>query len=103
MRRGVDVGEDAARIVCSGVMTRLGSSETECADTAYVGAGRPCKAFLGRRVRVSYVSNVVARTFTSSHNGASPNFTARNGVGVGEDAAHLHLRFSRSRGQSLIL
>ena len=30
------------------------------------------------------------------------NFTARNGVGAGEDAAHLHLRFSQSRGHSLI-
>jgi len=34
-------------------------------DTGYVGAGRPCKALLGRRVRKSHVRNVVARSFTT--------------------------------------
>jgi len=63
--------------------------DAEYADIAYVGAGRPCKALLERRVRKSYVRDVVARTFTASANGASPNFTARSGVGVGEDAAKM--------------
>jgi hypothetical protein len=39
--------------------------DAEYADTAYVGAGRPYKALLERRVRKSYVRNVVARTFTA--------------------------------------
>jgi hypothetical protein len=39
--------------------------DAEYADTAYVGAGRPCKALLERRVRKSYVRTVVARTFTA--------------------------------------
>jgi len=85
------------------VMTRAQDKkfgETERADTAYVGAGRPCKALLGRRVRKSYVHYVVARTFTTSHNGASLNFTARNGVGVSEDAAQLHLPLSQSDSRS---
>jgi hypothetical protein len=88
-RSGVGVGEDAAKIVYSGRLTDRQFRDAEYADTAYVGAGRPCKALLERRVRKSYVRNVVARTFTASSNGASPIFTARNGVGVGEDAAHL--------------
>jgi hypothetical protein len=74
--------------------------DAEYAYTAYVGAGRPSKALLERRVRKSYVRNVVARPFTASSNGASPNFTARNGVGVGEDAAHLgtQRRLSHQKG-----
>ena len=39
--------------------------DAEYTDTAYVGAGRPCKALLERRVRKSYVRIVVARTFTA--------------------------------------
>ena len=35
--------------------------DAEYADTAYVGAGRPCKALLERRVRKSYVRKDSAR------------------------------------------
>jgi len=55
-------------------------------DSADVGARRPCTALLRQRVRKPNARNVMAQAFAAQHNGASPNFTARNGVGVGEDA-----------------
>jgi len=36
-----------------------------CADTAYVGARRPCTALLGQRVRKWNARNVVAQTFAA--------------------------------------
>ena len=39
--------------------------DCECADTAYVGARRPCTALLGHRVRKWNARNVIARTVTS--------------------------------------
>ena len=60
--------------------------DCECADTAFVGARRPCTALLGHRVRKWNARDVIARPITTLHNGASPNFTACDGVGVGEDA-----------------
>jgi hypothetical protein len=50
---------------------------------------RPCKAFLWRRVREWNARNVIARPIMALYNGASPNFTARTGVSVGEDAAKM--------------
>jgi len=40
-------------------------SDAECADTAYVGARRPCKALLGRRVRKLYARSAVAQTIAA--------------------------------------
>jgi hypothetical protein len=62
-RSGVGVGEDAAKIVFSG-SDRLEDwkfRDSECADTAYVGARRPCTALLGHRVRKWSARNVTAR------------------------------------------
>ena len=47
---GVEVGEDAAKIVPAG-SDRLKCRDAECADTAFVGARRPCKVLLWRRAR----------------------------------------------------
>jgi len=47
-------------------------------------ARQPCTALLGRRVRKWNARNVIARSITAECDGASPNFTARSGVGVGE-------------------
>jgi hypothetical protein len=77
------------KIVSSGLTDYWKSRDAECADTAYNGARRPGTAFLGRRVRKSYTRNVIARAFTASYNGASPNFTARNGVDGSKDAAKI--------------
>jgi len=91
VRRAVASASSAKmpRKLCILGLTDRKFRDAEYANTAYVGAGRPCTALLERRVRKSYVRNVVARTFTAQSNGASPNFTACNVVGVGEDAAHL--------------
>jgi hypothetical protein len=51
-------------------------------------------------VRKLYVRYVIARTFTTSHIDASLNFTARNGVGVGEDVGHLHLLLFQTESPS---
>jgi len=40
-------------------------SVAECADTAYVGARRPCTALLGRRARKLYARDVNAQTFAA--------------------------------------
>ena len=58
-------------------------------DSADVGARRPCTALLRQRVRKPNACNVMAQAFAAQHNGASPNFTSRSGVGVGEDAAKI--------------
>jgi hypothetical protein len=50
--------------VCSG-LTNWKFRDAECAESIFVGARRPCKAFLGRRVRKSYAHNVIAQAFTS--------------------------------------
>ena len=53
------------RRLCIVGLTDSKFRDAEYADTAFVGAGRPCKALLERRVRGSYLRNVVARTFTA--------------------------------------
>ena len=63
--------------------------DAKCAYPAYVGARRPCTALLGQRVRRWNARNVVARPITAYSDGASPNFTLRRGVDVGEDAARI--------------
>jgi len=59
---GVGVGEDAVKIVSTG-LTKRKFRDAECADITYVGARRPCPAFLGRRVRQSNARNVMAQAF----------------------------------------
>ena len=60
-RNGVGVGEDAVKIVSSGV-TDWKFRDAECADTAYVGTRRPCTALMGRCVRKWNARNVIAQT-----------------------------------------
>jgi len=72
--------------VLQGHSTVLGSQH---AYTIYVDARRPCTAHLGRRARKWHVRNFIAQSFTAQQHGASPNFTARNGLGVGEGAAKI--------------
>jgi hypothetical protein len=57
--------------------------------TAYAGARRPGQALLGHRVRNWNARNVIARPITAYYYGATPKFTARTGVGLGEDAAKI--------------
>jgi hypothetical protein len=64
LRRAVAVGEDAVKSVSSG-LTDWKSRDAECADTTYVGARRPCTAFLGRRLRKSYACHVIAQAFNA--------------------------------------
>jgi hypothetical protein len=63
---GVGVGEDAVKNVSSGMrrLTDWKFRDAEFAESTYVGCRRPCTAFLGRRVRESYVRNVIAQAFT---------------------------------------
>jgi len=44
---------------------------------------------MGHRVRKWNTRNVIARPIIAYKHGVLPNFTARNGVGVGEDAAKI--------------
>ena len=97
-RNGVGVGEDAVKIVSSGLTDYWKFRDAVRADTAYDCARRPGTAFLGRRVRKSYARNVMARAFTASYNGASPNFTARNGVDGSKDAAKIVFSVCQSGG-----
>ena len=64
-RSGVGVGEDAAKIVfLRPTDLKTGSRkfrDREGADTAYVGARRPCTALLGQRVRKWNARNFIAR------------------------------------------
>jgi hypothetical protein len=39
--------------------------DAECDNNAYVGARRPCKALMGRRVRTCYIRSDVAQSFTT--------------------------------------
>jgi hypothetical protein len=87
-RGGVDVGEDAAKTVFLRLTDRK-FRDAKCAYTAYVGARRPYTALLGQRVRRWNARNVIARLITAYSDGASPNFTMRRGVDVGEDAAKI--------------
>jgi hypothetical protein len=61
---GVGVGEDAVKKVSSG-LTNWKFRDAECVESTFVGARRPCKAFLGRRVRKSYARNVIAQAVTA--------------------------------------
>jgi hypothetical protein len=63
-RNGVDVGEDAVKKASSG-LTNWKFRDAECAESTFVGARRPCKAFLGRRVRKSYARHFIAQASTS--------------------------------------
>jgi hypothetical protein len=62
--RCVGVGEDAVKNVSSWADKRK-FRDAECADTTYVGARRPCTAFLERRVGRSFARNVIAQPFTT--------------------------------------
>ena len=53
---------DKTRAVSTG-LTKRKFRDAECADITYVGARRPCPAFLGRRVRQSNARNVMAQAF----------------------------------------
>ena len=44
---------------------------------------------MGDRIRKWNTRNVIARAFTAPYTGASPNFTARNGVDGSKDAAKI--------------
>jgi len=63
-RNGVGVGNDAVKDVSSG-LTDWKFRDAECADTTYVGARRPCTAFVGRRVRTSSARNLIAEASTA--------------------------------------
>ena len=54
-----------------------------------VGAMRLYTALLRQRVRKPNARSDIAETFSAYYYGASTRFTARNGVGVGEDAAKM--------------
>jgi len=64
VRDGVGVGKDAVKNVSSWA-DRSKFRDAECANTTYVGARRPCTAFLERRVRKSHARNVIAQAFTA--------------------------------------
>ena len=85
-RNGVGGSRGAAKIVYSvcfdGFLTEAVQRRRHM-----LPARRPCEALLGHRVCKWNARDVIARSITAKYNGASPNFTPRNGVGVGEDAA----------------
>jgi hypothetical protein len=65
-RNGVGVGEDAVKIVSSGLTDYWKFRDATCADTAYVGARRPCTTFLGRRVRKWIAQSLIAQSIAAS-------------------------------------
>jgi hypothetical protein len=61
-RATASASEDVVTSVSSW-LTEKKFRDAECADITYVGARRPCTAFLGRRVRESNARNVIAQAF----------------------------------------
>jgi len=66
-------------------MTDWKCRDAECAESTYVGARRPCTAFLGRRVRKSHYCASIHRLIQWR----VTELYGRNGVGGSKDAAKI--------------